>query len=1038
MPNQQFTGTGWHSWNVPNNLKSLTVDVIGAGSGNNNGGRVTGTLLVNDNQVLQIFVGEHGHTTSTGVGGDGGSGGGAPGGNGHGGTGANSPRLGGDGGGGATSIRINTHDGTIKVVAGGAGGDSGDNGQGGAGGGDVGESGHAGNAGPNTIGNPTGGTQTQGGNGGTSSAGAQYNGNDAGGGRLDQAGRGGVANTGIACHGGGGGGGGWHAGGGGVASAPGYAPGTGGAGGSNYDGGLSAVTVNHQGDAAATGDGQVTLTWVTPDQKNSPPGPPGQVKLNGADTSGGTMYTRITGAPTVHATLNDPDKDDVRLYVEWCIDSKWANASHDQSPLVNNGKDAEVQLPNLKSNTHYYVRCWAIDQHGKRSATYTSFDFWTNTAAPPDSLHVNGGNSGVTISTNASATFSWNFNDPDAGDLQSGFDLQYWTAQTATQAQGPVILLTKQGVADNMNPVKGPPAKSTNQWVFDPGTFKGNTFYQWQVRTYDLGHARSDWSAVSGFFAQAESTPPILVSPVKDVAQDVSGNVTFTWQFRDPDRVPKPGSPGQTIPDYQTKADLQYRAVGTAQWVLVPGTATTPGGAHSWAIPEGSFAPHVHYEWQVRTYDSAGNPSDWSDSGTFWSIATPGALAGAPPVPDVWTAQETLGCGEYRVYIFQQGGQTVIGELTDISALSYGRARDEITACTITASVDGDPVCAEFAGRLRCWMHEVVVYRSGVRVWEGPITELTFTPTDVTIAAQDVMVYLYRRILRQGFTDAYRIVERATDGTVIESAGIMPVVERARLIIVNALAPYDPNVLPYLTAITGTDDANEARTVADWSMSAWEEVDDMAANAGLDYTTVGRRIILFDTHTVIGRLPALTDSDFSAPPVVSEYGMQLATLYAVTDGNGMVGSFEADNQSRPKGQPSFYPYGPVEVLSSSYSSSTTAPGDTMTPEAKKVHQQALNSQAASGMKGRWPTPLIVRVPDNSTLSPDTHLGFQQLVPGVWLPLRSSGTCRIVAQWQKLDSVSVTVDDTGETVTIVMSPAPGLGADPAQVDDGTGP
>jgi len=290
------------------------------------------------------------------------------------------------------------------------------------------------------------------------------------------------------------------------------------------------------------------------------------------------------------------------------------------------------------------------------------------------------------------------------------------------------------------------------------------------------------------------------------------------------------------------------------------------------------------------------------------------------------------------------------------------------------------------------------------------------------------MVYLYRRIMRQGFNDAYRILSRNPDGTVKESGGIVPVLDRAAAIIANALAPFDPNVLPYLTVIEGPRDANQAQIVPDWAITAWEQVDAFAATAGLDYTVVGRRIVLWDTHTPIGRLPALTDGDFSASPIVSEYGMQLATYMAVTNGSGVVGTF-AVNPPRPTGKPAYYPYGPIEMLASSYSESEAAPEDAMTPENLAKLIASLTEQAASNIAGRWPTPLVVRVPDNATLSPECAIGFQQLVPGVWIPLRASGTCRTITQWQKLDSVSVEVDETGENVAVVMSPAPGQGRDP---------
>jgi hypothetical protein len=283
------------------------------------------------------------------------------------------------------------------------------------------------------------------------------------------------------------------------------------------------------------------------------------------------------------------------------------------------------------------------------------------------------------------------------------------------------------------------------------------------------------------------------------------------------------------------------------------------------------------------------------------------------------------------------------------------------------------------------------------------------------------MAYAYRRILRTGYNDAYRLIKKGTGGKPNEYLGLLSVVERAAMLLIQGLAPYDPNVLPYLTAIQFPDDARESRVVADWSRMVWEEVDDLAATAGLDYTTVGRRILLWDTHQPVGRIPELRDGDFSDSPVVTEYGMQLSNFLAVTNNSGAVGFNQVSAKSSP--------YGPVEMLASSYSDSSSAAPTVVTAEALAAMQSSLEEQAKRNISGRWPTPLVVRIPDSSTLNPKANIGFQQLIPGVWMPLRSVNTPRPVLQWQKLDSVSVEASDAGESVKIVVSPAPHGGEDP---------
>jgi hypothetical protein len=318
-------------------------------------------------------------------------------------------------------------------------------------------------------------------------------------------------------------------------------------------------------------------------------------------------------------------------------------------------------------------------------------------------------------------------------------------------------------------------------------------------------------------------------------------------------------------------------------------------------------------------------------------------------------------------------------------------------------------------------MHEIVVYRDGHRVWEGPIVRLTYTTEGVGIEAMDVMAYLYRRIMKQGYNDAYRISDNIKYGPgndpnpVLTPADVqMTVVRRARQIAMDAFAEHDPDVLPYLTTFDYPDDATQGRIVSDYSKTAWEEIDDLAATAGLDYVTIGRRILFWDTHRPIGRLAGMRDGDFSDPPVVSEYGMQLCNHYAVTNNSGLHGSARP-HEEEFNGQA----YGPVELIASAY-------GETDSLDD-------MSKQAQRNLSNRWPTPLIVRVPDNSTLNPAVNVTFDQLVPGVWIPLQAHNTLRKVAQWQKLDRVTVEFAEGKEQVMVVMSPAPNHGQDPDEAE-----
>lgn len=1023
MPSREFHYTGrWQKLDIPKGVKYVTVALSGAGSGNNKGGHVTGRIKVSPKgrDSLYILVGQEGRQGKGQAGGGTAVGGGGAGGRGK------SGGQGGNGGGGASAIRLNGTNGHIKAVAAGAGGNSGDGGRGGRGGASIGENGFPGREGDcqpivvddnpvtydfDCVGNATGGTQLQGGNHGTSNMGPGYNGHSASNSVLARGGEGGSGHD-----GGGGGGGGYHAGGGGQASYLGETPGGGGAGGANYVGGLIGNT-NSQGTGSRS-HGVVHVSWTSPAPANQPPRPPTDVKVNGKNSADG-LSTQATGTVKITARLTDPDHkedkdgkpipysgDSVRLIAVYSPHQDFSSRVHtvngslveqerpkDKHHKAQSGRGS-VTLKGLTQNTRYYCRLYARDSKGLRSAQYTTINFWTNRYPSEPLLQAPGEN--ATWDENQSVVFTWSHQDPDPNSRQSAFELRWRRAATATERAGDWHVVHEES--------------GFNTWVADPGIFSNNRSHEWMVKTRDQQHKWGPFGYPRSFFVTGSTTEPYLTEPVRGEAVDVTKPVTHRWLFRDPNQG-----------DSQVKADLRYRPIGTTQWYTLLGTTLEPGSSQQWVVPEDTYMADTHYEWQVRTTDSInGAVSNWSDSSDFHTTRTPGVGGSEYIVGDSIGIQGSLGCGENRAYVYDREGKRLLGEITPLQALSYNRKRDDISNCLMTTNGFGSD-CGDLLRNLRSWIHSIVIYRDRERVWEGPITRVEYTRDRVEIEAKDVMAWVYRRILRQGFNDAYRIVNG-------EQLGQKSVVERATRIIMNALVPDDPNILPYLTSLDYPDDATQSRVVEDFSRTAWEEVDDMAATAGLDYVTIGRRIILNDTHRPLGRLAEMRDEHFSESPVVSEYGMQLANVFAVTNNSG-VWALE-DRPGDDDSKFPYYPYGLLEHVASAYGETEDAPlATTMTKAARQSLEATLKSQAQRNISGRYPTPLIVRVPDNSLLHPDAPVTFNQMIPGVWIPLRARGTLREVTQWQKLDLITVEQGESGERISVTLSPAPNQGQDP---------
>jgi hypothetical protein len=356
----------------------------------------------------------------------------------------------------------------------------------------------------------------------------------------------------------------------------------------------------------------------------------------------------------------------------------------------------------------------------------------------------------------------------------------------------------------------------------------------------------------------------------------------------------------------------------------------------------------------------------------------------------------TLGTGVTTAHFYDRGGTVPFFNATKLMSYRWNRVRDGISEARVLVNSDG-PIARDLA-KLSTSRHELVLERDGRRIWEGPITKLAYRPTHVEIEAKDVWHYAQKAIMRSRYNNAY--------------PNIIAGVTRVQNILTTELARFEAltppiNVLPYLDVRVLAGTAKTSRSTRAYQRMVWEEIDEMAAKGGIDYTCVGRSMLVFDVDDVIGRTVTLSDADFLDDLIVTEYGMELATYSAVTDGNGHWGAFGGTDSIA----------GLWEILESTYDqteSANIAPTQT-TAEMKR--------QARRNMSGRFPAPVVLRVPDGATLSPTSSVTVNDLVPGVRVPLRSNRTARKITQEQKLDKVVVEGSEGHESFKVTLSPAP---------------
>lgn len=353
----------------------------------------------------------------------------------------------------------------------------------------------------------------------------------------------------------------------------------------------------------------------------------------------------------------------------------------------------------------------------------------------------------------------------------------------------------------------------------------------------------------------------------------------------------------------------------------------------------------------------------------------------------------SLECQVHTAFVYDRGGARRILEIDPLTSVQWERLRDDISTAQVTV-VNPGPDCQRAMLSVHPHRHELVIFRGKERVWEGPITRMAWHRDRIEIEAKDVFHYAYRTIMRAAYANAHPNVITTIQRAVNVLGG--------ELVRKEALDP-PINVLPYVTAYTTTGDSETSKSTVPYESTVYDDIDAMAWRSGLDYTVVGRRILLFDTHTVFYTTPQVSEQDFLGEIIVTQYGMEHATIAAVTSSTGVT--------SQTGGVDPYY--GEWEILDNAYEED----GATVPTAA------ALLSQAVRNLDGRNPVPLHVRVPDGSLLNPNGVLTMADLVPGVRIPLRATLLTMQIAQLQKLDRVVVSESgDDGEKIAVTLSPA----------------
>lgn len=371
----------------------------------------------------------------------------------------------------------------------------------------------------------------------------------------------------------------------------------------------------------------------------------------------------------------------------------------------------------------------------------------------------------------------------------------------------------------------------------------------------------------------------------------------------------------------------------------------------------------------------------------------------------------SLGCAqEYRAIIHWRGGAMPFTSpaVASLASVRWTRTINDISEATITiAKVSAGTECCGLLGKIEPYVHELTIYRDSELVWQGPVLRVTENRSTVTIEARDVVEWLGRTV--------NTTLLRYLSTNPADPKHVGPIQEIAESIIrenledgLFASEPDWPHMLDY---IVRDDDTVVARFEKDgtsnsevWLVPILQVLDDELVPRGLEYTTVGRALVLGRPQTTGDKAQArLTLDHFAGDVEIIRDGTNAATLVWVTNQQDqeLTGS-----QFGVSGVVSPY-YGRLDTL--------------IRTSAEGLSAYDLWQIARGSYPGRNPVPTSLRVPNGSRLAVSAPVTMRQLVAGVRIDVAAPGMCMSVSQPYRLSDVEVEWGDGGEDVGISLVP-----------------
>jgi hypothetical protein len=346
-----------------------------------------------------------------------------------------------------------------------------------------------------------------------------------------------------------------------------------------------------------------------------------------------------------------------------------------------------------------------------------------------------------------------------------------------------------------------------------------------------------------------------------------------------------------------------------------------------------------------------------------------------------------LGTGRNEAWLYMAGGKVPIAPIETPTNLEWNRVLNDVSDAVVDVATGQHGDCCSIYGKLGTWGHEIVMFRDGKRVWEGPITNIKWRRGGVSLLAQDPLAWTKKRLTSAKSVPAPDYAEKQLWEEITLALGTS--------------GTHDPNVLPYAQRLAANTGPLITRDVKTFGGMYYDQFLELTKGGGM-FTFVGRKMLVWHSGYVMGKTATLLPtSHMSGEVEVEEDGMEVGQRVAFVNDKGAVGTSPLPTVH------AFYGLNDLLVSSDAPDAATLA------------------VMAATFQKEHMPAPLRVNIPQGSVLSCDAPFSMEELVAGTLMPTKiEDGICKTVISTHQLTGVKVTQNAAGEQVAITLDSASG--------------